>query len=49
MLCESLLRPIGTHGGSFIDELIEQEILEVLRDARAHERCLYEVLRYEFS
>lgn len=47
-LCMSLLQPVATRGGSIIDEEIEQEIIEVLVDARNNSRSVYEALRYEF-
>lgn len=47
-LCMSLLEPVATRGGSIIDEEIDNEILEVLTDARDNGRSLYEALRYEF-
>ena len=47
-LCINLFQPVATRGGSIIDDEIEDEILEVLKDAVHNNRSIYEALRYEF-
>jgi hypothetical protein len=44
----SLLQPVTTRGGSIIDTEIEQELVDVLADARSSGRSVYEALKYEF-
>ena len=47
-LCISLVQPISTRGRSIINDEIEQEIIDILKDAQNNERSLYYALRYEF-